>query len=129
MALIEYPTEGFISFISLADAEDYFAERLNADAFLDATAATATAALITAFRALSGLSITIDPSDATELQAIKDAQCEQALHELRRGEPAGFSFMGFGGLQITPKETPRFSEQAVWILKPYLAAPVLTVTR
>ena len=129
MALTVYPDTGYDSFIAADDADDYFASRLHADAWTDATTPTTEAALATAFRSLAELDITIDPTVAADLKALQDAQCEQALHELKSGDPAGFGFMGFGGLQITPKETPRFSERALAILRPYLTAPALTITR
>jgi len=129
MALIVYPDTGYVTFLDTDDADIYFTTRLNSEAWADATAPIAEAALVTAFRAISELDITIDPTVAAELQALADAQCEQALHELTRGDPADFGFLGWGGLQITPKQQSRYSERALAILRPYLSTPALTITR
>ena len=93
------------------------------------------AALLTAFRSLQYLNITIDPTEADQLQALKKAQCEQALHELINdtdGQP--ISAMTLGGLlavKMAPGNTPpgRYSKRAMQILGPYLSAPVVTRTR
>jgi len=127
MALTVYPDAGYNTFVDTVDADAYFTTRLNSEAWADASETTA--ALVTAFRAITELDITIDPTVAAELQALVDAQCEQALHELQRGEPADFGFMGWGGLQITPKQQSRYSDRALAILRPYMTAPALTITR
>ncbi len=75
--MIVYPESGYNSFISEDDADEYFETRLNTSAW-DTT--NKEAALMTAFRSLQELGI--DLTDTDSLAAIKQAQCEQALHEL-----------------------------------------------
>ena len=133
MDLIAYPTEDYNSFIDEEAADDYFMGRINTSAWDGVTSGEA--ALLTAFRSLQYLNITIDPTEADQLQALKEAQCEQALHELINdtdGQP--ISAMTLGGLlavKMTPGNTPpsRYSKRAMQILGPYVSAPVVTRTR
>jgi hypothetical protein len=84
---------------------------------------------LTAFRAISELDITIDPGDAAELLALKAAQCEQALHELQASIDQPVNFLSIPGLQIKKPETPRFSDRALGLLRPYLKAPAVRRVR
>ena len=127
MALIVYPAGGCNSFVSVEDATAYFSNRLNSGDFLDAD--DPDSALVTAFRALNELTVTIDPTDAAQLKALKDAQCEQALHELHANIDEPVSFLSIPGLQVKKPEAPRFSDRALGILRPYMSAPVVTRIR
>lgn len=88
--MIVYPTSGYNSFISVNDADTYFETRLHSADWLTSDGETA---LMTAYRSLQELDIFIDLSDTDALQAIKQAQLEQALHEIRHD---------LGGLQAQP---------------------------
>ena len=133
MDLIAYPETDYNSFVDEEAADDYFMGRINTSAWDGVTSGEA--ALLTAFRSLQYLNITIDPTEADQLQALKEAQCEQALHELINdtdGQP--ISAMTLGGLlavKMAPGNTPpgRYSKRAMQILGPYLSAPVVTRTR
>lgn len=135
MTMTVYPASGYNSFVSLSDANAYFTDRLNADAWDGTTGKEA--ALITAFRSLSELDIVIDLSDAVQLQAIKDAQCEQALHELiniSSLDGSKINELSLGGLLKVsiPDEkagAPRFSSRALNILRPYLRGRSIARTR
>ena len=133
MSITVYPTTGYNSFISEADADTYFASRLNADQW---ATADKEAALKTAFRSLSELSIVIeDSTDATILQALAAANCEQALHELKNDmDGQALSGLTLGGLlsvKIPDSKTPpdRFSPRALGMLRPYLQARSIARTR
>ena len=133
MSIKVYPETGYNSFISEDDADTYLESRLHASAW-DA-AADKEAALMTAYRSLQELDIVVDLSDATALQALATAQCEQALHEIRHDldEPQA-SALSFGGLLSVKlkndgQKPPRFSPRAIAMLRPYLKAPVISRTR
>lgn len=121
------------SFISLADATAYLAQRLNADAWDNATDPNKEKALITASRAINKLEFIGDKKVSTQTmefprifgenygdglaipelpQEIKDAVCEEALALLDFGNSAhlknqkmGISSMNIGAGQAnyTPK--------------------------
>jgi hypothetical protein len=134
MDLIEYPETDYNSWCTEEEADEYLDGRLNVTAWAGA-GSKSTSALLTAFRSLNGLNITIDPTEADQLQALKDAQCEQALYELTV-DTDGLSISGvtLGGLlnvKLAPSQTPpgRYSKKAMQIMGPYLSAPVVTRTR
>jgi hypothetical protein len=129
MSLIAYPASGYNSFVSNADASEYFEDRLNSGDFLDADPEDQDQALITALRALQELDVTLDLAEAAQLKAIKEAQCEQALHELHANIDEPVRFLSIPGMQVSKPDTPRFSDRALGILRPYIAAPTLTRTR
>jgi hypothetical protein len=130
MSLIEYPTEDYNSWVTEDQADEYFEDRLNADPW---DTANKEAALITAFRSLNGLGLTIDPTEAEELEALQQAQCEQALHEIINDlDSPNLSRMSLGGmLSVNLPDTPppRYSERALSILRPYLTARTVARTR
>ncbi len=69
--MITYPDESYESWISEDDADIYFETRLNADPW---DTAHKEAALMTAFRSINELNLTIDPTDTDQLTALKEAQ-------------------------------------------------------
>lgn len=103
--MIVYPDSGYNSFVSLEDANTYFNDRLNVSQWDDV--AKQEPALISAYRSLNELDITIDPTVAVELQAVKDAQCEQALWELAHDSDmiaaTSISLAGMVSVKIPPK--------------------------
>ena len=133
--LIIYPEENYETWIGLHDAEDYFDSRLNSTLWERLDDLDREAALLTAFRSLREL--TINPSDlestdatvsAALLNALKQAQCEQALHELSRdldGQRArSVSIGGLLSASFPEKvKTDRFSERALAMLRPWLTLP------
>lgn len=125
--MIVYPTTGYNSFISVADAETYLSERLYSEDFL--TADDQEAALVTAFHAISALDVEIDATDAAQLAALKYAQAEQALHELRTDLDAQVKTLGLPDLKIQQPERPRYSDRAMNHLRPYMKAPTVQVVR
>ena len=127
--MIVYPTTGYNSFISVDDAETYLTERLYSEDFLTADAATQAAALVTAFHAISTLDVEIDATDAAQLQALKYAQAEQALHELRTDLDAQVKQLGLPDLKIQQPERPRYSDRAMNHLRPYMKVPTVQVVR
>ena len=132
--MIVYPTENYNSFISVADADTYFDDRLNAGPWDGATSKEA--ALVTAYRSLADeLSIVIDLSDADQFQAIRQAQCEQALWELENnlsGQAlSGLTLGGLLSVKIPSDKTPpaRYSPRTLALLRPYLRGRSITRTR
>ena len=131
--MIVYPTANYNSFISEAYADTYFNDRLNAGRW-DATTSKE-AALVTAFRSLQELDIVVDLTDTDALQALKDAQCEQALHELVNdldGQAiTGLQLGGLLNVKIPASKTPppRYSPRALNILRPYLQGRSIARTR
>ena len=122
--MIIYPDANFDSWIDEDAADTYFEDRLHADPW-DA-AANKPAALITAFHSLNELDLTVDLTDAATLDALKRAQCEQCLHELRNDLDGcaitGLSLGGLLSIKLPESKVPpiRYSQRAIAILKPYL---------
>ena len=141
MALTVYPLDNYDSWISQADAEDYFSGRLHADAWKDTDSLEQEQALRTAFRSLQELTLNLadlssidqDRRDAL-LTALETAQCEQALHELQC-PPAQqiVSTVGLGEMlhvSFGQKDSPpRHSPRANAMLKPYLYVNTLKRAR
>jgi hypothetical protein len=145
--MIVYPTANYDSWISVADAQAYLSTRLHADEWEAlSTDALKEVPLQMAFRSLNGLDLNIILDDdglisstaytSTEqgkiLTASKQAQCEQALHELKFDVDAqavkSVSLGGMLSFTLNPGEEkpPRYSERALAILKPYLRARTLS---
>ena len=145
--MIVYPSTDYNSWVSVSDAQTYLSTRLHADEW-DALSSDAEreVALQTAFRSLNGLDLNISCDadfvisstayTALEqeklLTALKQAQCEQALHELKFDvDDQAVKHVALGGmlsLTLNPNEKPpRHSERALAILRPYLR--VRTVAR
>ena len=145
--MIVYPDENYNSWISEDDADEYFETRLNADAWDALT--NKEPVLMTAFRSLAefNLNITLDDNGVmssdvytdveaeTILTALKQAQCEQALHELINDldnpKISGLSFSGLLSVKLPANQTPppRYSERALLILRPYIVGRTITRTR
>lgn len=130
--MIVYPDDNYDSWISWADASDYFQTRLNVNEWHSGNQAVA---LQTAFRSLNELDLDIDlEKDETPLSALKQAQCEQALHELKNDlELPNLQALGLGGMfsvRLSDDNKPsRYSERAMAILRPYVVARTVTRTR
>ena len=90
---------------------------------------------MTAYRSLQELDILIDLSDSTALQAIKEAQMEQALWEIKYDTNGqGATGVSIGGLLSatfpTGESKPaRYSPRALAMLRPYLRGRTVTRTR
>ena len=132
MELIKYPTTDYNSWVTEEEADEYMESRLHASKWDSADKA---AALLTAFRALNTLDITIDPTVSAELEALEEAQMEQALHMITVDVDAPpLSSLSLGGLlsvqlpadQQAPK---RYSARAMELLAPYMSVKVITRTR
>ncbi|HEC61673.1 MAG TPA: hypothetical protein ENI27_05400 [bacterium] len=130
--MIVYPNENYVSWISEDDADQYFETRLNAGTWDNANKE---AALMTAFRSINELNLNVDPTETDQLTALKQAQCEQALHELKSDiDGQAISGLTLGGLlsvkmpadQTSPD---RYSKRAISILRPYMVVGTVTRTR
>lgn len=132
MSLIKYPETDYNSFVDEAEADTYFEGRLHANVW-DTTQKEA--ALLTAYRSLEGLNITIDPTDSAQLDLIERAQLEQALFEAARDVDApAFSSMNLGGLLAVKMPSsqipqPRYSPRAMALLKAFMTTSVIERTR
>ncbi|MDA3897705.1 MAG: hypothetical protein PF482_16345 [Desulfobacteraceae bacterium] len=128
--MIVYPDIGYNSFISLDDAVAYFKTRLHSDEFLSQGWNVQEPALITAYRSINELDLTIDPTEAAQIQALKNAQCEQALHEIKEDlDSQNINSFILMGIKTTKSELPRYSQRALAILRPYISAPICQVVR
>ncbi|MGB5219313.1 MAG: hypothetical protein WBN66_13570 [Smithella sp.] len=117
--MIVYPAASYDSFVSLNDAIAYFRTRLHSDEFLSGNNPTQQAALLTSFRSISELDLTIDSTEAGQIQALKNAQCEQALHELKEDiDSQNVNVFAMSGIRTEKKELPRYSQRAMAILRP-----------
>jgi len=132
MEIILYPTTDYNSFVTEEEADAFFEGRLHASAW---DGADKVAALLTAYRSLNTLDVTLDLTDADQLAAVAEAQMEQALHELTVDVDAPpLSSMSLGGMlsvklpanQQAPK---RYSARAMGLLGPYMQTKVVTRTR
>lgn len=129
--MIVYPAENYNSFVSKSEANSYFSERLYSDDYIniDGYSNAKEKALVTAFHSICELDITIDPTDTVQLQALKRAQCEQALYELKNNIENQFSYLATAGMMMSKKELPRYSERAMAILRPYITAGTVSRIR
>jgi hypothetical protein len=136
--LITYPNAGFNTWIDEDGAGEHFESRLHTDDWLAADAATQAAALLMAFRSLNELEFNLwwkidktladrytDSQKAEILAALKQAQCEEALHLLRYDtEGVGVQAVSLGGMlsvRLDPGQNPpRHSQRAMDILRPIL---------
>ena len=128
-----YPASDFNTWIAVEDAEVYFNSRLNSTAWNRLDSLDQEAALLTAFRSLSELTLDltdleISDRQAALLKALGQAQCEQALYELSRDLDAQQAqSVSIGGLLSASfkdtKKPDRFSERALAILRPWLSIP------
>ena len=71
----------------------------------------------------------LDLTDATQLTALKYAQCEQALHEAHDNIDDQTPLLQIQGIKVKKPEVPRFSDRALGLLRPYMRAPVITRIR
>lgn len=127
--MIIYPDENYTSWVSEDEADEYFESRLNASEW---DAANKEMALQTAFRSLNELNLNIDlEADESPLQTLKQAQCEQAIHELKHqlDDQSLESLSLAGGLAVKIIPAPRYSERALAILRPYIVIPSVNRTR
>jgi len=138
--VIVYPELGYESWLSEAEADAYFATRLNVDEWAATTSDLKLRALQTAFRSLREFSLEIvfnadgtlaetysDEQAAAVLKALQESQCEQALHELKHDlENLAADSVSLGGLlsvKLSPDAKPeRYSSRAVAMLRPLLKA-------
>ena len=133
LEIIAYPTADYNSWISDGDADDYFETRVHADEWNSADSNLRLAALQTAFRSLQELTLNLDDLESDDqdevdalLLALQQAQCEQALHELKHDlEETAVKSASLGGLLSVsmvsgPEATPeRFSSRALAMLSAY----------
>jgi hypothetical protein len=146
MEFIEYPTTDYNSWINEIEADEYFESRLNAAEW---NTADKEVALQTAFRSLKELDLNIQFSDdktlsdtsysdsekAVILSDLQQAQCEQALHELKYDlDSPNISRMSLGGLlsvnfPANQDQAPRYSERTLAILRPHIRTRTVTRTR
>jgi len=132
MSLIKYPATGYNSFVAEEEADEYFEGRLHAGKW-DST--NKEAALLTAYRSLQELDITIDTADSAQLALIEKAQLEQALFEATRDVDApAFSSVSLGGLVSVKMpgnqtEQPRYSHRVLALLKAFMVTHVIERTR
>lgn len=136
--LIAYPDAGYNTWIDEDGAKEHFESRVNTDDWLAADAATQAAALLMAFRSLNELDFELwwkldktlaDRYSAAKkseiLAALKQAQCEEALHLLRHDvDTWGIQSVSLGGVlfvKLDPSQNPsRHSQRALDILRPIL---------
>ena len=95
----------------------------------------------TAFRSLSELAIDLSDLDSADedaantlITALKQAQCEQALHELRHdidGQMAeSVSLARLLSVKLPPDNPPpRYSDRALAILRQHLYVPTVSRSR
>ena len=145
-----YPDTDYDSWISWDDAEAYFQTRLHSDEWHNTLLDIQEVALLTAFRSLNELDLNLvfttdkvlseahytDTQIIEILTALKQAQCEQTLHEIRN-DPEGQSIerVNIGGLLSVSlpdkegKQPPRYAQRAISMLRPYIRAPIVSRTR
>lgn len=136
--LIAYPDTGYNTWIDEAGAEEHFENRLHTDDWLAADVSTQAAALLMAFRSLNELDFDLqwkadktladlytDARKTEILAALKQGQCEEALHLLRHDiDTVGVQAVSLGGMlsvKLDPGQNPpRHSQRALDILRPIL---------
>jgi len=147
-----YPTTTYDSWVSLADAETYFGKRMNSEAWDALSDPNKEVALQQAFRSLDEMSYTFVFTSATVLTfatsyytaaqiaimiaMMENAQCEQALHEiLNNPDFPDVQSVDLGGLRRVSfpakksKGPPRFAARAIAMIRTFLRAKTVTMTR
>jgi len=144
--MIVYPTTDYDSWSSEEGGDSYFETRLSTDAW--DSCSIKEPALQTAFRSLAelDLNITFDDDDlisetvytaseiAEILEDLQQAQCEQALWELKHDldslDIEGVSLGGMLSVKISKGEKPdRYSPRTIQILRPYVQIRAISRTR
>ena len=132
--IVAYPDDDFNSWISYEDADIYFTRRFNAGAWFNLSVGDQAALLLTAYRSLQEIELDLtdlgSPIIGTRedlLQALTQAQCEQAHYELTRDldreqvqavSIGGLLSANFGSNKLFKQE--RYSERALMLLRSYM---------
>lgn len=124
--MIVFPEANYTSFISAEDADDYLSESIHAS---DLAGIDTETLLFSAFRTISGFDISFDPTDTVALQALKNAQCEQAIREWQIWKTRKYSSLEDNGLKIKRRNHPPVSDRALNFLRPYMKTPTITLSR
>lgn len=134
MPLIAFPNTNYNSWITEAEANAYFEDRLYCAEWIGSTEKGK--ALIHAFRQLNTLNIEIDlDTNAEPLSQLQAAQCEQALHLLQNDPtaPGICSVSISGGMEVKlgsdADEKELYSPQALTLLYKFMRVPVFRRTR
>jgi hypothetical protein len=128
--LVSHPTAGYNSFISVEDADDYFADRLNAEAWDAFEDSKKEKLLIRGFRVITSY---VD-EDSVPLVDLQMAQMEQALYEYRFS-PDSFidpvSSVTVDGLKadFARNVVARLAPEVVSLLKPYKKMNTVSIVR
>lgn len=130
--LIAYPDVGYNTWIDEDGAKEHFESRLHTDDWLAADASTQAAALLMGFRSLNELEFDLwwkldktladrysVAKKAEILDALKQAQCEEALHLLRHDLDAlniqAASLGGCSHSSLTPARIHPATAKELWI--------------
>ena len=150
--VMERPSKGgifILSYVSLAEANEYFSSRLHADAWAEASDADKDKALAMAAKAIDRQPLKGRKTDLaqemafprypdTEVpQAIKEACCEEALEILERGnsqrrrlQKEGVQSFSLGNMSETFAASAGkglLSQEAKELLKPWLLGGVMII--
>ncbi|MEF3698697.1 hypothetical protein [Desulfolutivibrio sp.] len=128
--LVNYPTEAYNSFVNVEDADDFFADRLNAEAWDAFEESRKEKLLIRGFRVITSY---VNEDDVA-LVDLQFAQMEQALYEYRFSPDTYIdpvSSVTVDGLKadFAKNTVARLAPEAVLLLKPYRRLNTLEVRR
>lgn len=130
--MIVFPTVGFNSYIDVDYADEYFTTRIRGDAWFALSDDQKEIALISAYRKLCLLSLSVELNSYDFLSSVSQAQCEQALYEVKNDldQPAtNISKVDLDGVSIDWKssQVKQYSEMAMALLSGFLT--IRTVKR
>ncbi|WP_027191805.1 hypothetical protein [Fundidesulfovibrio putealis] len=130
--MIVFPTVGFNSYIDVDYADEYFTTRIRGDAWFALDDDQKEIALISAYRKLCLLSLSVELNSYDFLASISQAQCEQALYEVKNDldqSATNISKVDLDGVSIDWKssQVKQYSEMAMALLSGYLT--IRTVKR
>lgn len=128
--LVNYPTEAYNSFVSVEDADEYFSDRLNAEAWDAFDESKKEKLLIRGFRVITSY---VD-EDSVPLVDLQMAQMEQALYEYRFSPDSyidPLTSVSVDGVEadFAKNIVARLAPEVVLLLRPYRRMKTINLER
>lgn len=135
MSLTVYPTENYDSFVSVTEADTYFANKLRGTVWDSADNTEREAALRQAFTRINLLNLNYLSLIADEgLTKLKTAQMEQAIHELRHdldSASSSLSAVDLDGVKVNwnKSQVQQYPDIVLGLLRDFIQMKSIKVVR
>ena len=135
MSLTVYPTENYDSFVSVTEADTYFANKLRGTVWDSADISEREAALRQAFIRINLLNLSSIALIADEgLTKLKAAQTEQAIHELRYdldSASGGITAVDLDGVKVNwnKSQVQQYPDIVLGLLRNFIQMKIVKVVR